>query len=63
MNLLDCRVNNFRHLVKNTMSNQEIRLLIDLAFIDSGLQWRQGYISEPVFKREPRQSGARRASA
>lgn len=41
----------FRHLVRNALGNSELRLQIDLAMIDAGIQWRQGAIVEPVFRR------------
>lgn len=49
---------NFRHLVANCMGNADLRLEIDLSFVDAGFQWRQGAISEPVFRRAPRHAEA-----
>lgn len=42
---------NFRRLVENTVGSIDMRHVIDLAFIHAGLQWRQGAMSEPVFRR------------
>lgn len=44
---------NFRHFVGKVMTGSDLRLDIDLAMIKSGIQWRQGCIVEPVFRRQP----------
>jgi hypothetical protein len=42
---------NFRHLVENAGLSLTIRTKIDAALAEAGIQWRQGAIVEPVFKR------------
>lgn len=41
---------NFRHIVERQVA-VDLRLAIDLAFINAGLQWRQGRVLDPVFRR------------
>jgi len=45
---------NFRNLVRNALGNREMRLAIDLAFINAGILWRQGCVVDPVFRKMPR---------
>ncbi|MDD2663853.1 MAG: transposase [Dechloromonas sp.] len=49
---------NFRHLVRNSLGDGDLMLEIDLAFISAGIQWRQGSIVEPVFRRIAKSSAA-----
>lgn len=44
---------NFRHLVRNTIGSGEMMLAVTLALLGKGIQFRQGGITEPVFRRLP----------
>lgn len=42
---------NFRHLIRKGLGDGDLMLVIDLAFLGAGIQWRQGSIVDPVFRR------------
>lgn len=43
----------FRHLVENTLGELALRTEIDAALAAAGIQWRQGAVLEPQFRRSP----------
>lgn len=45
---------NFRRLANSALGSESIRLVVDLAFIEAGIQWRQGCMVDPVFRRNPK---------